>query len=50
MEKTNYDVYCEFQTNNGQIDFYIRTHPRAKVPCIINDVIEIKRVKSVCPE
>jgi hypothetical protein len=46
MEKTNYDVYCEFQTNNGQTDFYIRTHPKAKVPCIINDVIEIKRVKS----
>lgn len=46
MEKTNYDVYCEFQTDNGQIDFYIRTHHSAKVPCIINDVIEIKRVKS----
>jgi hypothetical protein len=46
MEKTNYDVYSEFQTDNGQIDFYIRTHPKAKVPCIINDVIEIKQVKS----
>jgi hypothetical protein len=46
MEKTNYDVYSEFQTDNGQIDFYIRTHPGAKAPCVINDVIEIKRVKS----
>jgi hypothetical protein len=46
MEKTNYDVYSEFQTDNGLIDFYIRTHPKAKVPCVINDVIEIKQVKS----
>jgi hypothetical protein len=46
MEKTNYDVYSEFQALDGQVDFYIKTHPEAKVPCTINDVIEIKRVKS----
>jgi hypothetical protein len=50
MEKTNYDVYSEFQTDNGQIDFYIRTHPKARVPCVVNDVIEIKRVKSSASE
>jgi hypothetical protein len=46
MEKTNYDVYSEFQTLDGQVDFFIKTHPGAKVPCKINDIIEIKRVKS----
>jgi hypothetical protein len=33
LEKNNYD-------------FYIRSHPQAKVPFRLNDLIEIKRVKA----
>jgi hypothetical protein len=46
LEKNNYDIYSEFQMSRGQVDFYIRSHPQAKVPFKLNDLIEIKRVKA----
>jgi hypothetical protein len=46
LEKNNYDIYSEFQMSRGQVDFYIRSHPQAKVPFALNDLIEIKRVKA----
>lgn len=46
LEKSNYDIYSEFQMSRGQVDFYIRSHPQARMPFKLHDVIKIKRVKA----
>jgi len=39
-----YEVYPEFTLPNGQVDIYLHTYQNARVPLVINDLIEVKRV------